>query len=106
MDIFNALVSNDLYLKIMSFALLGISMLLFIKGRFRYDAVALFLMVMIIILGILPYEEAFANFGHPVIIIVGSMFIMSQALVKSGIIDLIVSRISFLHHRPILSLAC
>jgi len=106
MDIFGFIINSDLYLIITSFALLGIGMILFIKDRFRYDAVALFLMVMIIVLGILPYEEAFANFGHPVIIIVGSMFIMSQALVKSGIIDIIVSRISFLHNRPILSLTC
>lgn len=86
--------------------LLGIGLIMFIKDRFRYDVVALFLMIAIIVLGIIPYEEALANFGHPAVVIVGAMFIMSNALVYSGIIDLIVSRISFLHERPVLSLFC
>lgn len=86
--------------------LLGVGLIMFIKDRFRYDVVALFLMIAIIVLGIIPYEEALANFGHPAVVIVGAMFIMSNALVYSGIIDLIVSRISFLHGRPVISLFC
>lgn len=85
-------------------AVLGIALVLFIKDRFRYDVVALLVMIIIIILGILPYETVLSNFGHPVIIIVGCMFIISQAIVQSGLIDSIVSRLPFLHHRPVLAL--
>jgi len=83
---------------------LGVALLLFIKDRFRYDVVALAVMITIILLGILPYETVLSNFGHPAIIIVGCMFIISQALVRSGLIDHIVNRLPFLHHRPILAL--
>lgn len=83
---------------------LGVALILFIKDRFRYDVVALFAMICIIVLGILPYETVLANFGHPAVIIVGCMFIISQALVQSGLIDSIVNRLPFLHHRPGLAL--
>jgi di/tricarboxylate transporter len=86
--------------------LLATGLIMFIRDRFRYDVVALFLMIAVIVLGIIPYEDALANFGHPAVVIVAAMFIMSNALVYSGIIDLIVSRISFLHHQPVLSLFC
>ncbi len=86
--------------------LLGTGLIMFIKDRFRYDVVALFLMIGVVVLGLIPYEDALANFGHPAVIIVATMFIMSSALVYSGIVDLVVSRISFLHHRPLLSLFC
>lgn len=89
------------------FAMLGVlgaALLMFIKDRFRYDVVALLVMIVIILLGILPYEVVLANFGHPVIIIVGCMFVVSQAIVQSGLIDSIVNRLPFLHHRPILAL--
>jgi di/tricarboxylate transporter len=85
--------------------ILFIGLILFMKNRYRYDVVALFIMIATIVLGILPYEDALANFGHHAVIIVGSMFIMSQALVQSGIVDLIVGRISFLVNRPVLALA-
>ncbi|MFN3188223.1 MAG: SLC13 family permease [Candidatus Paceibacteria bacterium] len=84
--------------------ILGVSLLLFIKDRFRYDVVALLVIIIIILFGILPYETVLANFGHPAIIIVGCMFIISQALVQSGLIDSIVNRLPFLHHRPVLAL--
>jgi di/tricarboxylate transporter len=83
---------------------LGLSLLLFIKDRFRYDVVALLVMIIIILFGILPYQTVLANFGHPAIIIVGCMFVISQALVQSGLIDSIVNRLPSLHHRPLLAL--
>ncbi len=86
-------------------AILAIGLILFLKDNLRYDVVAVLLMMAIIISGVLPYTDAFANFGHPTIIVVGSMFIMSNALVHSGIVDAIVSRVTFLYRRPVLSLA-
>jgi len=83
---------------------LGSALLLFIKDRWRYDVVALLVMIIIIVLGVLPYEIVLANFGHPVVVIVGCMFIISQALVQSGLIDAIVNRLPFLFRQPFLAL--
>lgn len=90
--------------QIIVLCILGGGLILFVKNRVRYDVTALILIVTIIISGILTPEEAFANFGHPAIIVVACMFIMSEAFVRSGVIDAIVMRLSFLYRHPIVAL--
>lgn len=85
--------------------LLGTALALFIRNQLRYDVIALLVMLAVIATGILSPEEVFANFGHPAIIIIASMFVMSEAFVRSGIVDIIVDRLGILHTRPLLSLA-
>lgn len=85
--------------------ILGVALLLFIQDKWRYDVVSVLILLSLILAGVLPFESAFSNFGHPAVIIVGSMFVMGRALVQSGIVDSIVGRLTFLHHRPILALA-
>jgi di/tricarboxylate transporter len=99
-----SIIADSWWQQLLMLGVLGIALLLFIKDRFRYDVVALLVMIIIMLLGILPYETVLSNFGHPVIIIVGCMFIISQALVQSGLIDGIVNRLPFLHQRPLLAL--
>ena len=83
---------------------LGTALILFIQDRWRYDVVSLLVLLSLVFIGVLPLETAFSNFGHPAIIIVGSMFVMGRALVQSGIVDSIVGKLTFLHKRPILAL--
>ena len=85
--------------------ILGVSLILFIQDRWRYDVVSLLILLSLILIGSLSYETAFSNFGHPAIIIVASMFVMARALTQSGIVDSIVGKLTFLHHRPIYALA-
>jgi len=84
--------------------ILAVALILFIQDRWRYDVVSLLILLSLILIGILPFETVFSNFGHPAIIIVGSMFVMGRALVQSGIVDMIVGKLTFLHRRPILAL--
>jgi len=83
---------------------LAVGLILFIKGRFRYDIISLFLMLSVIAIGALSAEEAFSNFGHSAIIIVASMFVMSEALVSSGVVDAVTARMRIFHTYPILGL--
>src|SRR3989344_531670 len=85
--------------------ILGTALILFIQDRWRYDIVSILILLALILAGVLSFDTAFSNFGHPAVIIVGSMFVMGRALVQSGIVDSIVGRLTFLHHRPILALA-
>lgn len=101
---FTTILASDWWQQLLVIIVLGGAMIFLIKDRWRYDVVALLVMIIIMILGILPYETVLANFGHPVVIIVGCMFIISQALVKSGFIDAIVSRLPFLYTKPLLAL--
>jgi len=101
---FASFITNEWWQQLFVIAILGGALIFFIKDRWRYDVIALLTMIIIMIIGILPYETVLANFGHPVVIIVGSMFIISHALVRSGFIDSIVTRLPFLYTRPFAAL--
>jgi di/tricarboxylate transporter len=57
----------------------------FISGRVRSDMVALVALLALQLAGVLTVPEAVAGFAHPVVIIIISMFIVSEALVYTGI---------------------
>ena len=99
-----SIMSEAVWQQVVVLAILGVGLILFVKDRWRYDVVALLIMIAVVATGVLSYEEALANFGHPAVIIVASMFVMSRALVQSGLVDATIGRMSFLHQRPILSL--
>ncbi len=101
---FTALISQAIVAQLAVLGILVVAMTLFIRNRLRYDVVALLVMLVVVLLGILEFEAVFANFGHPAIIIVASMFVMSEAFVRSGIVDAIVGRLTFLYRYPILGL--
>ncbi|MEX0672745.1 MAG: SLC13 family permease [Candidatus Paceibacterota bacterium] len=86
------------------FAVLVAMMSEFIRGKLRYDIVSLLALLAIIFAGLLAPEEAFVSFGHPAIIIVASMFIISQGLVLSGVIDIIGRKFISIGHHPIIQL--
>ncbi len=58
-------------------------------GRFRYDLVAFTALMIGILLGVVPTEEAFSGFGHEATIIVALVLIVSAGLVRSGAVLLI-----------------
>jgi di/tricarboxylate transporter len=65
-------------------------LILFIWGRWRYDLVALFALLIVTIYGLIPPETAFLGFGHPAVITVAAVLIVSQALFNSGMVDYLV----------------
>ena len=62
---------------------------LFIWGKFRYDAVALILLALFVILGFIEPQQAFVGLGHPAVITVALVLLISKGLEKSGFISLI-----------------
>jgi len=71
--------------------LLGLFALL-IWGRWRYDLVALITLIVTLLAGAVPAEEAFSSFGHPATATVATVLIVSRGLSNSGGIDLIAPR--------------
>ena len=47
------------------FAILGIALVFFIWGRWRYDVVAFMALLMSVLVGVVPYDKAFDGLGHP-----------------------------------------
>ncbi|QDY70380.1 SLC13 family permease [Qingshengfaniella alkalisoli] len=60
---------------------------LFLWGRFRHDIVALAALMACVIAGLVPAADAFAGFGHPAVITVACVLILSRALQHTGAVD-------------------
>jgi len=71
------------------FAILAMTLFLFIWGKIRYDFVSLIALMAVVIFRIIPFDEAFNGFAHPAVITVAAVMIISKGMQNSGIIDLI-----------------
>lgn len=69
------------------FAILGATMAVFLWGRFRHDVVALMALMACVIGGVVPAATAFAGFGHPAVITVACVLVLSQGLQNTGAVD-------------------
>jgi di/tricarboxylate transporter len=69
------------------FIVLVVVLAMFVWGRLRYDVVALLALLTLTIIGIIPGDEAFSGFGHPAVITVAAVLVLSRALMNSGIVD-------------------
>ena len=72
---------------ILVLVILVVSIVLFVSEKLRVDIVALLVLVTLIITGLLTPQEAFAGFASPAVITVWAIFIISGALVHSGVAD-------------------
>ena len=73
--------------QLMIFAVLAATMGLFLWGRFRHDVVALAALMACVIVGLVPTADAFAGFGHPAVITVACVLVLSQGLQNTGAVD-------------------
>ena len=71
------------------FGLLLLVFVFLIWGRWRYDLVAFVALLAAILTGIVPSESAFTGFGHPAVVIIALVLIVSRGLSNSGAIELL-----------------
>lgn len=69
------------------FSLFGLVFAMLLWGRIRYDVIAFGALVIALLLGLVPKEQAFSGFGHPATIIVALVLVVSRGLVLSGAVD-------------------
>ena len=62
---------------------------LLLWGRVRYDIVAFSALIITIITGVIPVEQAFAGFGHPATVIIALVLVVSRGLSNSGAVEFI-----------------
>jgi di/tricarboxylate transporter len=77
--------------QILIFAILGLAMVFFLWGRWRYDVVAFTALIAAVIGGVVPSADAFVGFGHPAVVTVATVLVISKALQASGILDQVAS---------------
>jgi di/tricarboxylate transporter len=86
------------------FAILAGALALFAWGRLRYDLVALLALLSSVIAGLVPMEGAFDGFGHPAVITVAAILILTRALRASALVGLISRMLGKLAARPTLQM--
>ncbi len=81
------------------------TLILPIFRRWRYDLVTILGLLVLAIAGIVPANVAFDGFGHPAVITVASVLIVSRGLQNSGVVDLLARWISGVGQHLTLQLA-
>lgn len=75
------------------FLLMGAVLALLMWGKWRYDLVAFGALSLGLVLGVIPKDQAFTGFGHPAVIIIALVLMISKALSQSGAIEILSTKI-------------
>ncbi|MDV3502416.1 SLC13 family permease [Marinobacter sp. M-5] len=86
------------------FAVLGTTLGLFVWNRLRFDVVSMLALLAIAVAGLVPSDELFAGFGHPAVVTVAAVLVISQGLVNGGVVDNLAKLLGKVGHRPTLQL--
>ncbi|WP_214001155.1 SLC13 family permease [Arsukibacterium sp.] len=78
---------------------------MFLWGRWRHDMVALGAMLACVFTGLIEAETAFNGFGHPAVITVACVLVLSRALQSSGAVDVLTRLVLPAKAGPTLSIA-
>ena len=67
------------------FILLGVAAVSFALGKIRLDITALLVVLALMVSGVVTVGEAASGFGHPLVLLIASLFVVGEALVQTGI---------------------
>lgn len=82
------------------FGVLAATLVLFVWNRWRYDLVALAALLACALTGVVPAEEVFAGLGHPAVISVAAVLVLSRDLLNAGVVDSVARRLMQVGERP------
>jgi di/tricarboxylate transporter len=71
------------------FILLFFVFVFLIWGRWRYDLVAFSALLIAAVTGVIPTGDVFSGFGHPAVVVIALVLIISRGLSNSGAIELL-----------------
>jgi di/tricarboxylate transporter len=75
------------------FVILAGTILLFLWGRWRHDIVAMASLLACVFTGLVPVESAFVGLGHPAVITVACVLVLSAGLQATGAVDALIQRL-------------
>jgi di/tricarboxylate transporter len=73
--------------------ILLLTIIMFLWGKWRHDMVALGALLLCVVTGLISPQDAFAGFGHPAVITVACVLILSRGLQTTGAVDLVAHKI-------------
>lgn len=71
----------------LAFGLVGVTIVAFIWGRWRYDVIAVTALLLGLVLGVVPTENAFSGFANDVTVIIACALVVSAAFARSGVVE-------------------
>jgi di/tricarboxylate transporter len=72
---------------ILLFIVLAATLVLFVWNRWRYDIVALSALLVVTMAGLVPPEDVFLGLGHPAVVTVAAVLVLSRGLLNAGLVD-------------------
>ena len=87
------------------FAILGLTLALFIWNRWRYDIVAMLALLAVAGFGLVPSERIFVGFGHPAVVTVMAVLVLSRGLFLAGAVDNMARALARVGRRPSIQVA-
>jgi di/tricarboxylate transporter len=73
--------------QLLAFAVIAGMMVLFVWGRIRYDLVAGIALLVAILVGVVPFDQAFAGFSNDILVIIAAALLVSAAVTRSRLIE-------------------
>lgn len=86
-------------------AILLLTIILFIWGKWRYDTVALISLMLLVLFKLVPPSEAFVGFSNPAVITVAAVMAITRIISQSGLVEQVVRTIDPLTKHPILHIS-
>ncbi|MEX1197615.1 MAG: SLC13 family permease [Pseudohongiellaceae bacterium] len=86
-------------------AILIATMGMFVWGRWRHDMVAGAALLACVVTGLVSSEEAFSGFGHPAVVTVACVLVLSYGLQNTGAVDALAHRVLPSGGSPVLAIA-
>jgi len=68
-----------------TFIILGITILLFVWGRWPTDLVAILSLLALALSGVIGTSEALAGFGNPTVVMIAALFVVGEGLSRTGV---------------------
>lgn len=79
--------------QIIIIAVVAGAMAMFLWGKWRHDMVAMGALLVCVFTGLVEGSQAFAGFGHPAVVTVGCVLILSYGLQTTGAVDALAGRL-------------
>lgn len=86
------------------YAVIAVTLVMLAFEVWRYDLVALVGMLLLVVLGTVSVEEALAGFGHPAVVTIAAVLVVSRGLQNTGVADLVTRPLSRVGDRLFLQL--